>query len=168
MLYLIDPHGAVWQSDYTLARAVARQRVDGRPVDDLPLTRARLDIDPADALDLALRHGLAAPRGILLDGSWVSQVLKPGTLKAQRSNQDATAEQLEPVERYTEEEPVKRHHHDAVREGAPRALDKRIEQAEEDVRKALQAAPRRELLAHWRGLGGTLPETIVADLDDAE
>lgn len=168
MLYLIDPRGAVWQSDYTLARAVARQRVDGRPVDDLPLTRARLDIDPADALDLALRHGLAAPRGILLDGSWVSQVLKPGTLKAQRSNQDATAEQLEPVERYTEEEPVKRHHHDAVREGAPRALDKRIEQAEEDARKALQAAPRRELLAHWRGLGGTLPETIVADLDDAE
>ena len=45
---------------------------------------------------------------------------------------------------------------------------KMIEQAEKDAREALQAAPRRELLAHWRGLGGTLPETIVADLDDAE
>ena len=169
MLYLIDPRGAVWQSaDYTLGKAVARQRVDGRPVDDLPLATARLEIDAADALDLALRHGLAAPRGILLDGSWVSQVLKPATLKAQRSNQDATAAQLEPVERYTEGEPVNRHHRDVVREGAPRALDKRIEQAEKDARDALQAAPRRELLAHWRGLGGTLPETIVADLDDAE
>ena len=61
MLYLIDPRGAVWQSaDYTLAKAVARQRVDGRPVDDLPLATARLEIDAADALDLALRHGLAA------------------------------------------------------------------------------------------------------------
>ena len=40
MLYLIDPRGAVWQSaDYTLAKAVARQRVDGRPVDDLPRPR---------------------------------------------------------------------------------------------------------------------------------
>ena len=29
MLYLIDPRGAVWQSaDYTLAKAVARQRVE--------------------------------------------------------------------------------------------------------------------------------------------
>lgn len=168
MLYLIDPRGAVWQSDVTLGRALARQKVDGRPVDDVPLKKAVLPIDEADVLDLGLRHGVAAPRGILLDGGWVTQVLQPSQLKRQRANQDATAGQLEPVELRTETDSLRSSRHAAVVEGAHRDLDKRIEKAEKAAREALQAAPRRELVTHWRGMGGGLPATIQADLADAD
>ena len=39
-----------------------------------------------DYVDLALRHGVEAPRGILLDHGFVAQALAPANLKAQRAN----------------------------------------------------------------------------------
>ena len=118
MLYLIDPRGAVWSADTTIGRARARARVDGRPVDDLQFTKAAMLLTFDDHVDLALRHGVAAPRGLLLDHGFVAQVLAPANLKAQRANQDAIAEQLAVVERRTEDVgSLRSHRHAAAYEG---------------------------------------------------
>ncbi|MDY6055196.1 hypothetical protein [Micrococcus sp.] len=168
MLLLIDPRGAVWSADVTYGRAVARHTVDGRPLDDLPFRRAALVLDLEDYVDLALRHGVCVPRGLLLDGGWVDTVLKPGTLEAQRRNQDRVAEQLRPVERNTEDDTVRLYQRDTMLDGAQDDLNERIEKAQEDATRTLQAPPRHELIHHWRGLGGPLPASIVENLDDAE
>ena len=163
MLYLIDPRGAVWSADVTLGRARARARVDGRPVDDLPFTKAAMVLDQEDFVDLALRHGVAAPRGILLDHGFVERALAPSKLTFQQRNQDAIAEQLEPVQRRTEEDSAKKSRHEAAYEGAHRKLATRIEKAEEEARETLQAEPKDELVGHWTRLGGRIPATIAAD-----
>ena len=118
MLYLIDPRGAVWSADTTIGRARARARVDGRPVDDLKFTKAAMLLTFEDHVDLALRHGIAAPRGLLLDHGFVAQVLAPANLKAQRANQDAIAEQLAVVERRTEDVGSLRSHRHAAASSA--------------------------------------------------
>jgi len=164
MLYLIDPRGAVWSADATLGRARAQARVDGRPIDDLPFRKAALELDMEDYVDLALRHGVAAPRGILLDHGFVDHALAPSRLKAQKRNQDEIAEQLTPVARYSEEDTVRLHRHDSVLDGAHRSLDQRISAAEEQAKETLQADPDEDLLRHWRALGGRVPATITADL----
>ena len=167
MLYLIDPRGAVWSADATIGHARARARVDGRPIDDLKFTKAAMLLTLEDYVDLALRHGVEAPRGILLDHGFVAQALAPSNLKAQRANQDAMAEQLELVERRTEDEgSLRSHRHDAAYEGAHRDLDRRIKKAEEAAREALQKDPDEDLIRHWRRLGGEVPATIEADRRD--
>ncbi|MGK3946145.1 hypothetical protein ABK046_48320, partial [Streptomyces caeruleatus] len=83
-----------------------------------------------DHVDLALRHGVAAPRGLLLDHGFVAQVLAPANLKAQRANQDAIAEQLAVVERRTEDVgSLRSHRHAAAYEGADQSLERRIKKA---------------------------------------
>ena len=166
MLYLIDPRGAVWSADTTIGRARARARVDGRPVDDLKFTKAAMLLTFDDHVDLALRHGLAAPRGLLLDHGFVAQVLAPANLKAQRANQDAIAEQLAVVERRTEDVgSLRSHRHAAAYEGADQSLERRIKKAEETARETLQAAPDEDLVRHWTRLGGAVPATLQADRD---
>ena len=167
MLYLIDPRGAVWSADATIGQARARARVDGRPIDDLKFTRAAMLLTLDDYVDLALRHGVEAPRGILLDHGFVAQALAPANLKAQRANQDAMAEQLLPVERRTEDAgSLRGHRHDAAYEGAHQDLDRRIKKAEETARETLQKTPDEDLIRHWRRLGGDVPATIEADRKD--
>jgi len=164
MLYLIDPRGAVWSADATLGRARARQRVDGRPLDDLPFTKAAMVLDLEDFVDLALRHGVAAPRGILLDHGFVECALAPSKLKQERRNQEQVAAQLAPVTRCTEDDDVALYRRDALHEEADRRLAERIEKAESTAREILQAEPRRDLLDHWKALGGAVPATVTADL----
>lgn len=163
MLYLIDPRGAVWSAEATLGRARARTRVDGRPIDDLPFKRAAMVLELDDYVDLALRHGVAAPRGLLLDDGFVQRALAPSQLKAQQRNQDAIAEQLEPVHRHSEDDSVRVLRREAVHEGASRALATRIKQAEKAAKETLQADPDEELIGHWTRLGGRIPATIEAD-----
>ena len=116
--------------------------MDGRPVDDLKFTKAAMLLTFEDHVDLALRHGVAAPRGLLLDHGFVAQVLAPANLKAQRANQDAIAEQLAVVERRTEDVgSLRSHRHAAAYEGADQDLERRITKAEEAARETLQAAP---------------------------
>lgn len=167
MLYLIDPRGAVWSADATIGQARARARVEGRPIDDLKFARAAMILTLDDYVDLALRHGVEAPRGILLDHGFVAQALAPANLKAQRANQDAIAEQLLPVERRTEDAgSLRGHRHDAAYEGAHQDLDRRIKKAEETARETLQKTPDEDLIRHWRRLGGDVPATIEADRKD--
>lgn len=167
MLHLIDPRGAVWSADTTIGYARARARVDGRPVDDLAFTRAAMLLTLEDYVDLALRHGVEAPRGLLLDHGFVAQALAPANLKAQRANQDAMAAQLEPVERRTEDAgSLRGHRHEAAYEGAHQDLDRRIRKAEEAAREILQKEPDEGLIRHWTRLGGAVPATIQADRQD--
>ena len=155
----------MWSADTTIGRARARARVDGRPVDDLKFAKAAMLLTVDDDVDLAMRHGVAAPRGLLLDHGFVAQVLAPANLKAQRANQDAIAEQLAVVERRTEDVgSLRSHRHAAAYEGADQDLERRIKKAEEAARETLQAAPDEDLVRHWTRLGGAVPATLQAGL----
>ena len=164
MLYLIDPRGAVWSADTTLGAARARARVDGAQLDDQRWTTAQMRLSYEDYLDLALRHGLAVPHGLMLDSGFVDHALAPARLDASLRNQDELSERLEHVGRDTEDPSPRLPERRRVHEAGRSSLADRQSSAEKKARDIVNAPVRRDLVDHWDRLDGVLPVTVSQEL----
>ena len=164
MLYLIDPRGRVLEADATIGRARAQWIVDRRPLDDLPWKRAVQVLDYDDFLDIALRHGIAVDRGLMLDSGFVKHALAPSRMKATARNHESVAVQVDPVGRHTEDRSLRLNEHAITTAAAERNTARRLAAAEDKARDILQADVNQDLVHHWHRLGGVLPEATSADL----
>ena len=164
MLYLIDPRGHVYEAETTFGAARARERVDGRRLEDQAWHKAAMLLDYDDYLDIALRHGVTCSKGLMLDAGFVKHALAPSQLKASGRNQEAVAVQVQAVGRDTEDRRTRLHERAMMVKNALSGHKSRLSEAEDKAREILQADVKQELVRHWQSLGGILPESTSAEL----
>ncbi|MDO5634958.1 MAG: hypothetical protein Q4G34_08845 [Micrococcus sp.] len=169
MLYLMDPRGGLHSAETTLGALRAQEKTGGRGFRRAGWQKAIAVLEFEDYVDLALRHGVAVNEGLVLDAGFVEHVLMPSRLRAQQANQERVAAQLEPVRRDTEDRSLALHDRHALGVSADRDLSRRLEKAEDSARDILQGEIRHDLVAHWRRLGGQVPqvthEELLAEID---
>lgn len=163
MLYLIEPHGRLRSAETTLGDLRARQKMGGGFRRIVWRTAPQL-LHMDDYVDLALRHGVTAQTGLILDESFVEHARRPAELRAQQANQERVAAQLAGISRDSEDRSMRLHDRRALHDGADRDLARRLEKAEDKAREILQADIQSELVLHWKALGGTLPQATRAEL----
>ena len=164
MLYLIDPRGHVYEAETTIGAARARERVDGRRIDDRAWHKAAMVLDYDDYLDIALRHGVKCSKGLMLDAGFARHALAPSKLKASGRNQEAVAVQVQAVGRDTEDRSTRLHQRAMTLKNALSGHKSRLSKAEDWAREILQADVNQDLARHWQSLGGILPESTSAEL----
>jgi hypothetical protein len=163
MLYLITPTVLLWNDlPGNLVLTAAR---------DHQVDLAELDWDPSDhpidpiIVRLALRQGVACSRGLVVRGSDLSVRFRPqelidvklegdatrAKLADWKSGQDDFMEQLIPG--WTE-------HGRQLDASIADGLQSVFRDSVRDLQKELEAAPSEDLLAHWVGIGGALPDPV--------
>lgn len=121
----------------------------------------------ADDVRVALRYGLAATGGIVVDARHVVPMQRPAELRALAAdNAIRTAKyrelpQVKMVEEYLEH--LGPGHNERSREidrGVAESLEASIEEADEEAADELAAPVSDDLVQHWQLVGGIVPDPL--------
>jgi len=161
MLYLLEPNEKVTWVDLPHSVTAAFVREHGLDLEALEWSPAELKLDSM-ILRLAVRFGLPARRGLVVDGGTVSEYARIGrmieTHDAANVAQERVKESNGPLmealmpgwtERTRE---LDARVNDSVRQA--------IAEAVADLDEQLSEQPDDQLAQHWRRLGGVLPSPL--------
>ncbi|NLP82626.1 hypothetical protein HF576_02070 [Microbacterium sp. CFH 90308] len=165
MLYFVKPFGQLsWTEnvDQTLIDLARAHNKDLAQVSEWwkPSERAAND----DDVRVALRYGIAATGGIVVDAGHVVTVQRPGSLRvlaAENSVRTAAynaSPQVKMVDEYLEQMmPGWKAQGRTTDAGVEASLRDSIREAERDAAQELAGEVKPELTSHWQLLGGSLP-----------
>lgn len=160
MIYLVEPsRRGQWCNVHSkVVLTAARERAaDLSKLDWAPSEAAATDAH----VRVALRHGTPVPGGLVVDAGLLGEQDQADLIRQAHRRAAASREQLAPVEAKLER----------VMPGNTergRELDRRVdestaravERAEEEAAEALRSAADDRLVAHWRALGGVVPDPV--------
>ncbi|WP_127818245.1 hypothetical protein [Microbacterium sp. CPCC 204701] len=168
MLYFVKPFGQLSWTANVDQTVLDFARAHGKDLAQLtdwwePSDRSANE----DDVRVALRYGIAATGGIILDGIHVYTVQRPGTLRiladenAVRTAAYNASPQVKMVDEYLEQMmPGWREQGRKTDAGVAESLKRSVQEAEADAAKELAAPVQDELVSHWAKLGGALPDPL--------
>lgn len=158
MLYLITPDSSVYTADIELGLALADQTAGRRLLADLDWQPDVGTVEPQRLLDLALRHGIDARRGLVVHGGFVAQALEPERLRAAQQNHQQVTRQLASVadEPRFEDRAWFRHERAAAEE-ARQASAGALREAEKTAKELAEDPVQDHLVRAWQRAGGLAP-----------
>jgi hypothetical protein len=158
VLYLLKPPMKLMWEDYPAepVLTIARERND--------VDLARLDWKPSerplttDGIRVALRHGVRCSTGIVVEGIHLVELSRAGELRQLAVEGQAARAALAPHDALMEKiSPGWTEHGRELDARIAATMDEAVREAQEEAAELLAAPVQPELSAHWRSLGGVVP-----------
>jgi hypothetical protein len=167
MLYLIKPDGTAEWTDSIQLSNLGEPLERGVDLTTIDWWRDDTDLrSTGDAVRIALRHGVAGERGIVVDGWPVVAVRRPNELRRTFAESEAARLRARPameaVDKFIDENlsPGWIGYGRDLDEKIKGSSDASIAEAEAEAGKLLSAPVRDHLVAAWTALRGVMPDPL--------
>ncbi|WP_448808359.1 hypothetical protein [Agromyces bauzanensis] len=166
LLYLIHPDRTMAWVDYFGQDPIDEAVANGR---DLGLLENWWDPAESVAEDIvvrvALRHGTASAKGIIIPGIHVAQVRRPAELAQLAAESERVRREAAPhfkvVDEFIEAQaPGWIAHGEELDKRVQASMNATREEARREAQEELDAPVKPDLVAHWARLGGPLPTNL--------
>jgi hypothetical protein len=160
MLYRLRPPADVTWCDYPVRDILDLAAQSGADLDRLDWRLATDTTLSSDLLGLALKHGVATGSGIVLDGQYVYVLGRPDQLRTTLFASDQAHHELRESNGVFMEQvlPGSRKHGEELDRKVRESTAPVVQEAVDNLTRALAAPTKRELEQHWEQLGGQLPD----------